>query len=305
MSSCRHITPELVYLAKRRVEEARESPACATLIARNNLICSSCGYTGSLSDLALHQHLLNENHFLCVQTAGPTELWCGHCGDYQYSDMFDTIMSKKRKYSRSYQPSRAPVLRGICNMGATCFMNSVLQVLLNNFYVRKAFMYIAEECTYGQIPKPDATEVGSLPNLQDPHTDSSIVSGVDAQVGHGLHHTNDHAQANISNVDSPSIGCVCCELLRLIKEASGPVAATTVESIHTARSNTINNSNSNGNYGDNRNIAEKRPRRDSFDSESRSVAPQSQSQPLAPSNLLYSLWCHADYLAGKDDYVLC
>jgi hypothetical protein len=174
-----------------------------------NLLCSHCGFLGSLGSVEFHDHLIENNHFLCIRIEEPIELYCSHCGDFQYSDYFDSLLARKRKFvseegSDDMAASSGVSKRGLCNMGSTCFMNSVLQVLLNNETVKQVCNTLPAMC--GQ------------------------------------------AGLSAANSSSSISGCIACAILNILTEFSEIEKFTS---------------------------------------------------PIVPSRLLYSLWCHADYLAGK------
>lgn len=112
-------------------------------------------------------HCSASKHYLFLRPGKATtvELYCGICRDFQYSTAFDKLVSKKRRLITDYRifdpvekatlvsPSiaqtpqmasdndhppmkralrnRKKMSRGICNMGSTCFMSAVLQILLH------------------------------------------------------------------------------------------------------------------------------------------------------------------------------
>lgn len=61
------------------------------------------------------------------------ELYCELCHDYQYSSIFDQYFQKQNQSrNKSYNRKNSHRIIGFINMGSTCFLSSVLQVLLSN-----------------------------------------------------------------------------------------------------------------------------------------------------------------------------
>lgn len=121
-----------------------------------------------MRDRVVQSHTSDTNHNLYLRPgdASTVELYCGKCGDFQYSSLFDCSVGKKRDYSNCFNSEpkaistsnvqitsestlttntandnknrfkralrhRTKPSRGICNMGATCFMSVVLQIIFH------------------------------------------------------------------------------------------------------------------------------------------------------------------------------
>ena len=261
---CSHITKpciEKAFLAVSRAPRSR---------MQHDMMCIECRVSGSSQDLTFRQHFLTEQHYIFVRTVQPIELYCCHCGDYQYSKSFDELIGRKRLRNGNNEQEmerlkslmlgrRSP--RGIVNMGSTCFMGSVLQVLLNNPVVilsRQMQQHndgILSSCKLKLEPddsKRGTTATnghssgGSSGDSNGAHKGSSVTgngtsteAGVDQEPAHG----------------SLSSACIACEFRSCLNWEPGK--------------------------GD---------------------QSSSQSAPmyLVPSNLLYAVWAHADYMAGYD-----
>jgi hypothetical protein len=99
----------------------------------------------------------------------------------------------------NYDARRLPISKGMCNMGSTCFMNSVLQVIIHNSILREAFGSISTGCT-----KPSL-------NMADYRGESASTSVIDVA---GAEPANDF-QTN---------GCICCEVLKLFQSRNDALA---------------------------------------------------------------------------------
>jgi hypothetical protein len=126
----------------------------------------SSGFHAALGSPLLTEHIAHLSHNFYLKPGHPhptraldAEVYCGSCGDFKYSSVFDGIVKRKRplpmslsmdpsssahdmntasvssasrvaeeKYKRSARRRKG---RGICNMGSTCFLSAVLQVLMH------------------------------------------------------------------------------------------------------------------------------------------------------------------------------
>ena len=124
-STCEHLNLDIVV---------KSMQAALNTSVSNFVTCGHCNNSGSLQNTEFVRHFTNEHHHICVRKE-PAELYCMTCGDYQYHYLFDRLM--KRSYLRSgtacnalSHQTRFP--RPMTNMGNTCFLNSIMQVLLAN-----------------------------------------------------------------------------------------------------------------------------------------------------------------------------
>lgn len=138
--SCPHITKSILTYTLERIIEV-ENSSC-------NFACLSCeSMFPSLT--GLKNHYLGRRHEIYVRIGDRPDLYCARCEDFQYCSYFDNIIGKKRKLrtasgnvsssqaisskGRQVRDESCPKPRSFCpglvNMGSTCFMNSVLQVL--------------------------------------------------------------------------------------------------------------------------------------------------------------------------------
>lgn len=205
-STCPHLDEYLALEAARKVKIL-----CTSKFARSNTdnayACIRCGYGGPL-DVLKSTLCIQGKHPACVRYAEPYEIYCFSCRDFQFSTKFDALVGRKRNYQlktksklpslQEYQENQATnaiKMRGICNLGSTCFMSSVLQVLLHNPLVTSSrhLKFAPEECL-------------SL-NKLDTDTRMSTTSNARS------------SKADKSSVGAPACpGCIACEFLALLKD---------------------------------------------------------------------------------------
>lgn len=140
--SCVHLLPDTILKAIRKVKDV-----CASCRFNDTCLyhCLDCDYHGKLNDKAFRIHALNSGHTVGVRIRDPAELYCFACKDFQFSSQFDKFTKRKRSrtgiyYSRFGSKISKTVaaggvcgqVKGLCNMGATCFMSAVLQILMKN-----------------------------------------------------------------------------------------------------------------------------------------------------------------------------
>ncbi|KAF2664911.1 cysteine proteinase [Microthyrium microscopicum] len=127
----------------------------AITVLRPTFLCVQCPFI--YSEEARKSHLDVKKHSFCCKVVNSRNgtLYCSNCEDYVYDPLFETIRldnGRKRKFdefsedSRSVPPNsthvpcRAIGLRGLYNMGNTCFMSAVIQSLLHNPLVKSFFL---------------------------------------------------------------------------------------------------------------------------------------------------------------------
>lgn len=236
-SKCSHLDKELITKAIEIIKNKKTYKYC------DDSVCVKCDFVGELRSYEFQKHLLDYQHHLCVRIKQPIELYCSDCGDYQYNENFDIFIGKKRLISNQLNDNptmKSPAKKicqsvGICNMGSTCFMGSVLQLIKHNVLIKRYFR--------------DTFDI-KCNKITDDKTKSSITLS-----------ENSISKSNTKTYQTT--GCIACELRILF-------ACSHLE--------------------------------DFTKSEATSPQKSAYSNPgiIIPSNLLYSVWSFADYLAGYE-----
>lgn len=169
--SCPHLNKAVLRSSIQRLQTTR------TYGFFHTHLCVECSYAGKLSDPSFRSHLKESGHNFCLRVRSSTELFCLRCNDYQFCSYLDGNLNRKRSISSltdndtneidesSKIPNTAPPeanqsssRRGLVNMGATCFMNSVLQVLSRNPLLMscKQLCDHPDSCTISKMKKGDS-----------------------------------------------------------------------------------------------------------------------------------------------------
>ena len=134
--SCEHVSPERVILGLRSVSQMGLS---RRLQLQTQYCCVSCDFVCRFSRDDMKNHVSKSGHSLFIRSKDPIELYCALCEDFQFSSVFDRHLRRKRprtvglgQITKKFANGTVHQARGMCNMGATCFMSSVLQVLMKN-----------------------------------------------------------------------------------------------------------------------------------------------------------------------------
>jgi len=139
--SCVHLSSDVVVKAMRKVKNSTFRSQ-DKFLTTNAFQCLECELIFDFKGSRLKEHLSSSNHNFALRVNSPHELYCFTCRDFQFSSLFDRFCKRKRSRSSMLQVKSnkrvgngrgmSGQMKGLCNMGATCFMSAVLQILMKN-----------------------------------------------------------------------------------------------------------------------------------------------------------------------------
>jgi hypothetical protein len=199
--SCEHVSPELI---SQEVKRVRELSAARKSKLYSSYHCISCEFACTFDRISFRKHATESQHVVFVRNKEPLELYCAACQDFQFSSVFDKMTKRKRPRTGLTLSSTGKVspvgavyrqTKGLCNMGATCFMSSVLQVLMKNT--------VLMNCDQLQLPYERCRTVVDRSMSID---NSSRLSG--------------DSSGNSAATANANAHCIFCEFKKLSSEAN-------------------------------------------------------------------------------------
>lgn len=128
-----HFTPKDKYMHAMRCSE------CHEINSGSNFMCLQCGFCGCWNGEHFLMHSKKVGHVFGINSSNGL-LFCFKCSDYIGNNEL-IIASMLNKYwddvsIKTVVPSveRRDGLHGLLNLGSTCFMSSILQILIRNPY---------------------------------------------------------------------------------------------------------------------------------------------------------------------------
>jgi ubiquitin carboxyl-terminal hydrolase 22/27/51 len=178
---------------KAGAKSAEQPQAYTPAVLFNHYHCIQCSETGSCADI--NKHAKKTNHGLALELRSVT-LYCAECRDLVYDPRVESVRisrlrghpacSAKRKLGEfseddafwtensSQQKCGQEGVRGLFNLGETCYMNAILQMMVHNQLLSSYFLgngHPAHSCSVAA--KMDARANGSIDDEDEDEEGSS------------------------------------------------------------------------------------------------------------------------------------
>jgi ubiquitin carboxyl-terminal hydrolase 22/27/51 len=143
-SGCEHFSQSIAT----KIKDFRSSSAASTDPHFAQYTCLDCPLVGGFA--ILDKHFTKTKHGFAV---GQKSVYCGRCHDLVYEPDNLQPGAKKRKFDQlneeddsymtantSQRPCGREGVRGLFNLGETCYMNAVLQMMVHNPLLASYFL---------------------------------------------------------------------------------------------------------------------------------------------------------------------
>lgn len=147
-SGCRHFADSLKDASQSSVfEDLAKAQARAKAAEKSSPTllhhCTACSFSGDVTEIEAHHRALG--HVISI-TQG-TSIYCASCQETIYDKAIKSSPGKKRKLEDSdlqsnsiKRPCGREGVRGLFNLGHTCYMNALIQTMVHNSLLSSFFL---------------------------------------------------------------------------------------------------------------------------------------------------------------------
>lgn len=145
------------FARKEKYTYAMKCSECHEINAGSNFMCLQCGFSGCWNNGHFLSHSKKVGHVFGINSSNGL-LFCFKCGDYIGSNELIAASMLNKYWDDVVTKTHIPMLehrdglRGLLNMGSTCFMSSIVQCLIHNPYF---FQFSINQLHSQQCPLQD------------------------------------------------------------------------------------------------------------------------------------------------------